>query len=239
MQFININKYVGEKKKKGQLKFFLLIIALSILYTSGMNYNNWNPTYGGWIQNVVAIVFLLFLMLNFPKSSQYHYRVDAMLLLILPFFSMMNSHSLYGQGYVDSIKTMTGCFVWVFYFVLHKYKVQESTILKAFLVISLFIVGVQIIQQFTYPNAVFGVLSDDAMIEQGVQEAAEQRNGLWRFRMGGNAYFSCIILFASIAWIRKKFNLKSATLLKSQSVAAQTAKNAIFLVWTDFLPCVG
>ncbi|MCY6294701.1 porin family protein [Bacteroides fragilis] len=35
------------------------------------------------------------------------------------------------------------------------------------------------------------------------------------------------------------FNLKSATLLKSQSVAAQTAKNAIFLVWTDFLPCVG
>ena len=34
-------------------------------------------------------------------------------------------------------------------------------------------------------------------------------------------------------------HLKSATLLKSQSVAAQTAKNAIFLVWTDFLPCVG
>ena len=38
---------------------------------------------------------------------------------------------------------------------------------------------------------------------------------------------------------KKIFNLKSATLLKSQSVAAQTAKNAIFLVWTDFLPCVG
>ena len=35
------------------------------------------------------------------------------------------------------------------------------------------------------------------------------------------------------------YHLKSATLLKSQSVAAQTAKNAIFLVWTDFLPCVG
>ena len=37
----------------------------------------------------------------------------------------------------------------------------------------------------------------------------------------------------------EEINLKSATLLKSQSVAAQTAKNAIFLVWTDFLPCVG
>ena len=41
-------------------------------------------------------------------------------------------------------------------------------------------------------------------------------------------------LFAQFA-----ISLKSATLLKSQSVAAQTAKNAIFLVWTDFLPCVG
>lgn len=51
------------------------------------------------------------------------------------------------------------------------------------------------------------------MIEQGVQEAAEKRNGLWRFRMGGNAYFSCIILFASIAWIRKKFNMKVAILM--------------------------
>ena len=41
-------------------------------------------------------------------------------------------------------------------------------------------------------------------------------------------------------WLRKTLLiLKSATLLKSQSVAAQTAKNAIFLVWTDFLPCVG
>ena len=39
--------------------------------------------------------------------------------------------------------------------------------------------------------------------------------------------------------LEKHNNLKSATLLKSQSVAAQTAKNAIFLVWTDFLPCVG
>ena len=38
---------------------------------------------------------------------------------------------------------------------------------------------------------------------------------------------------------RNSIRLKSATLLKSQSVAAQTAKNAIFLVWTDFLPCVG
>ena len=42
-----------------------------------------------------------------------------------------------------------------------------------------------------------------------------------------------------IVEMQNVYHLKSATLLKSQSVAAQTAKNAIFLVWTDFLPCVG
>ena len=60
---------------------------------------------------------------------------------------------------------------------------------------------------------------------------------------GGNYQMIILISFhpSTFADVFNKleFNLKSATLLKSQSVAAQTAKNAIFLVWTDFLPCVG
>lgn len=154
MFFININKYVGEKKRKGQFIFFFIIIALSILYTSGFSYVNWNSTYGGWIKNVVAILFMLFLVLYWPKNRDYHFKVDALLLLLIPFCSIWNTHSLYGQDYIDSIKTLTGCFVWVFYFFLHKYKVQESTILKAVLAIALFVVAAQVIQQFTYPNRV-------------------------------------------------------------------------------------
>lgn len=98
-------------------------------------------------------------------------------------------------------------------FFLHKYKVQESTILKAILAIALFVVAVQVIQQFTYPNTLFGVMNEDTMIEEGVKEAAEQRNGLWRFRIGGNAYFTCIILFTSIVWMRKHFSSKLLVLM--------------------------
>lgn len=213
MNIININKYVSEKKRKGQFIFFFIIIALSILYTSGFSYVNWNSTYGGWIKNVVAILFMLFLVLYWPRSKDYHFKFDALLLLLIPFCSMWNTHSLYGQDYIDSIKTLTGCFLWVFYFFLHKYKVQESTILKAFLAIALFVVAAQVIQQFTYPNAFFGILNEDTMIEEGVKEAAEQRNGLWRFRISGTAYVTSVILFASVVWMRKRFNSKLLVLM--------------------------
>ncbi len=215
MQIIDINKYIGERKIKGQQKYFFIILAFALLCTHGLSYVNWNYTYGGWALNIIAIVLSLFFLLNFSKmkSTECHYRADALLLLLIPFFSIFNTHSLYGQDYMDSIKGMTGCFIWVFYFVLHKYKVQESTILRALLVISLFIVAVQVVQQFTYPNAVFGVLSDDAMVEKGAKEAAEQRNGLWRFRMGENAYYTCIILFACAVWVRRKFNMKLIILM--------------------------
>ena len=56
---------------------------------------------------------------------------------------------------------------------------------------------------------------------------------IWANKEGGGSSDSKLFR------IKNEHILKSATLLKSQSVAAQTAKNAIFLVRTDFLPCVG
>ena len=103
-----------------------------------------------------------------------------------------------------------GQFIWIIYFLLHKYKVQEQTILKVLFWVSLFLIGVQIIQQFTYPNAPFGTMSENAMIEKHAMEAAEQRNGLWRFRMHQNGYYTAPILFAMWIWIRKKTSLKLA-----------------------------
>lgn len=209
---MNIEKYTGEPRKKQRL-FLIIIIALAVLYTAGFSYINWNPTYGGWIQNVISILFFLFLIINLPKGRKYNFKSEILLLIILPFISSINTYMLYGQSFYDSIRALTGNFVWVFYFVLHKYKVQESTILKAFLIISLFIAGVQILQQFTYPNALFGVSDEDSVIEKGLTEIAEKRNGLWRFRMAVNGYFTAPILFACLMWARKKINNKLIILI--------------------------
>lgn len=214
MKFININQYVGEKKRKGQMGSFLIILVMIVLYTNAFGYVGWNSTYGGWIKNIIAIIFLAFMLLNWPKSRKFHFRSEMFLLSFLPFLSILNTNSLYGQGYLDSIKTLSsGCLVWIFYILLHKYKVQEATILKVFLAIALFVVAVQVIQQFTYPHALFGIRNEETMAEKGLIDYAEQRNGLWRFRLNGGQYFPILILFACAVWIRERFNNKLMILI--------------------------
>ena len=203
---MNIEKYTNDIKQRREWIYLFLILAVLILYTSGLSYVNWNPTTSGWTKQIVSLILLAFFLLHFPKSKSYHFRGEVMLLMLIPYLSSFNTNALYGQSFYDSIRVLSSNFVWIFYFILHRYKLKESTILKAFLIFSLAIVAIQIIQQFTYPNAFFGVASEDSLIETGRTEVAEQRNGLWRFRMGNNAYFTCICLFAMLMWARKKMS---------------------------------
>lgn len=196
----------SKKNKRRQRVFVIFALALIVLYTSFFSYVNWNPTYGGWISNLVAIGFIGFLFFSRPKGRQYNFKGPVLCLMLLPFISMLNTNVLYGQTFIDSFKALIDNFVWVFYFILHKYKIKESTVIKIFLITALFIVALQIIQQFTYPNAMFGVASQDQQIERKMLEAAEQRNGLWRFRIMGANAFAAIVLFAFMTFVRKKMN---------------------------------
>ncbi len=205
---LNLEKYTGERHMSRQWPFVLLIIVLAILYTSFFSYSNWNSTIGGWIINALSILFVIHLALCWPKGTGYNFKTEILLLILLSYTSCINTYIFYGQSFYDSIRALTGNFVWVFYFFLHRYRVQEATILKAFLIISLFIVGVQTVQQFTYPNALFGIYSEDNMVEYGLKDMAEQRNGIWRFRMHQNGYFTAPVLFAILMWVRKRINTR-------------------------------
>jgi hypothetical protein len=69
---------------------------------------------------------------------------------------------------------------------------------------------IQIIQQFTFPKAYFGVRDETAMSTKNFEEIAEVRNGLWRFRMHANGFFTTPILFALWVWIKKKLDMQGA-----------------------------
>jgi hypothetical protein len=69
---------------------------------------------------------------------------------------------------------------------------------------------IQIIQQFTFPHVYFGVEDETAMLTHGHEEIAEMRNGLWRFRMHANGFFTTPILFALWVWIKKKLDMQGA-----------------------------
>lgn len=194
-------QYKGNVKK--QRIALVLLLAYVVLLTSGLENVNWNATYGGWANNIVSLGLLGYLFCSQTNSRQFHFRTLVLCLIWIPFISIFNSWSIYSQSPSRSFLLMTSQSTWIIYFLLHKYKVQEQVVLKVFFYIALFLVGIQIVQQFTYPNAPFGTMSLEMMIEKNAVEAAEQRNGLWRFRMHQNGYYTAPILFAMWIWIRK------------------------------------
>lgn len=199
------NRYLGGKTTLNQWKQIILLIGLFVLFDSGFNYVNWNPTYAGWLQKIVTIVLVLFLFFGRIIKPSCHFRNEVMVLMLLPFLSIINSFTYYNQSLYNSVLALSASFVWIIYFLLHRYKVSEAVVMKTFLIVSLFVVAVQIIQQFTYPNALFGVSSPNDL-ENGITEIAEQRNGIWRFRMHHNGYYTVPILFAAWYWFRQHFD---------------------------------
>lgn len=192
---------------------FILLIAYVVLVTSGLENINWNPTYGGWFNKIVSLGLFGYMICSRPYVEQCHFRTLVQLLMWIPFISIFNSWSIYSQSPSRSFLLMLSQSTWIIYFLLHKYKIQEGTILKVFFYIALFLVGIQVVQQFTYPNAPFGTMSEDVMIDRQVLEAAEQRNGLWRFRMHQNGYYTAPILFAMWVWVRNKVSPKLVVLI--------------------------
>lgn len=179
---IAIEKYIGENKlSSSQTKSLILIIGLIILLTSGFSYVNWNPTYGGWIEKIVFISLAFYFFLNKTNSKQYNFHKEIILLTFIPFISIFNSWSIYSQSIYDGLTATLSSFIWVVYFLLPRYKLSEATILKIFLFVAIFIAAVQVLQQITYPNVLFGI-SRAEDLDAVHAELAEQRNGLWRFR---------------------------------------------------------
>lgn len=202
-----ISKYIGKTTKGTDKYAIIILIFIIILKTNIFNYINWNPTYGGWINNLLSLGLVFYWLFYIKGSTEMNFRKEIYLMMFLPFLSVFNSWNIYNQPLSSGTWVLIGHFTWIVYFILHKYKISESALLKVFFIASLAIVLIQIVQQITYPEALFGVMNTEEMIEKGAKEAAEIRNGLWRFRMHFNAYFTAPILFVSWLWIQKKFNI--------------------------------
>lgn len=199
-----MNKIFGDKLSQRDMFVMAGIIILVIIHTECFDYLFWNSVYGGWARNITGIMFFVWFLLFGNKNSKiFYFHRMVVLMMFLPFLSVVNSWALYGQSPFLGIKnTIYDTAVWVVYFLLHKYYVKETVILKTFFLIALFIAVIQIVQQFTYPVAVFGVYSAQEMIERGMLELAEERNGLWRFRISGASFFTMPIIL--VLWIRMR-----------------------------------
>lgn len=202
-----LDKYLGGKLCGKQKLYVILIVAFVLLLSNGLKYSYWNPTYGGWITKLIYLYFIWFFIRLSTRNPNYHFRTEVLLLTFLQLPSMVNAWMYFNQSFIQSLTVDLAAFSYVTYFMLHHYRVEERTIMKAILFMALLIVGIQLFQQFSYPNCWFGIHDEE---KQAItKELAEQRNGLWRFRMHINGFYTCPILFAAWIWLQRKFDIRT------------------------------
>ena len=189
----------------------VVLVILMALFTNFFYFSNWNVTIAGRLWNLTYILLILFYFAYYRRKNQsMHFSRIVTFLAFFPFLSSISSYTEFGQSFISSIPVLLSGATWIVYFLLHKYKVGEASILQSFLIISLIILFLQVIQQFTYPQAYFGVYSEEKISQfTGTMEKVDIRNGLYRFRIAINGFFTCPVLFYLWISVRKRVNLSN------------------------------
>lgn len=212
----------------------LLILALFAIFTRGLNYVGW-PIQTSTFPRVLSVLLLIYFVFKVHLTEQQNFRYYILALAFMPFASAIYSFKEYGQPFFDSIKGTLPSMIWLLYFILHQYKVKPGSFFKAVFYVAIFIALVQIIQQFTYNNILFGVNVDVDNMNPD-EELAPNRNGLWRFRFGDTGYFAAIVLFTLWCSFQKskKINLRLGItfLLMLVSIYLTLTRQIIFAALT-------
>lgn len=199
-----LNKYFGGKTIGKQKLYLIAITIIWTIFCKGFSFSYWNNNLN-YIEFIFVLFVLFYTFATWGKASQKHFKSIVILFSILPFFSAINSYIYFEQSPFESIRAIFKVtFIPLTYFVLHKLKLQEATILKSFFLTTLFILILQVVQQFTYPTFYFGGYTE-AQIEllNLDSKSVEMRNGLYRFRIEG--LLSPLFLFIFWIWVTKKY----------------------------------
>lgn len=205
---MRIRDYYGGILPRRQNQYKWWISAYFLISTSCIKFIYWPHTLSYLTRAYGLMATALFLFGRKAKTAvRRNYSVLVLTVTLFPFLSIYNSYAIYGQDpFISFLKTSQNL-IFLLYFVLHHYRVGEAAILRSFLFYASATVVIQIVQQFTYPYACFGLESaKNIMLESGSMEAAEMRNGLWRFRVGLNGYFAVPIIFSTCMWLKKKYD---------------------------------
>lgn len=187
---------------------FVVLFSLLVIVNQGFAYVDWNLAFWNPILKTYGLVLLWVVVFRYLPFSNCNFKYFVLFQSFFPFVTIITSFQIYGQDFLSSIKVLLFHLIWLSYFMFHKMKISEKTIIKVFFTYSFFVLFLQIYQQFTYPNAAFGILSDEGAFMLGKTENIEIRNGLYRFRMG-NGYITIVILLYFIEIYKNKMRLNS------------------------------
>ena len=169
---------------------YIFIVALILLFSRCFSYVGWNPTLGGQVTNAFLLVLLVYCIANFRRIPRSSMRSFVLLLMILPFVSIIGSFTIHGQNVNEGSRATLFTLTYLFYFILYILKIDYQVVLKMSVCFGLFWVIMEIVQQFTYPTVWFATRI--ASLDNDV----EIRNGIYRYNMEGRE-FGLLLLFYS------------------------------------------
>lgn len=214
---ITVNNHSGKLKQR-HLK--ILYFAGILLFSNVFRFNFLPSQFHLLLWTVYFALFLFSVFYCIPVfgfKKRFHFTKAVVPLTILPLLTIPISFSLYGQSPFSSFKALMICGVWASYFLFHLSGISEKSILKVLLFSALFTLSIQVIQQFTYPDALFGLMSEELLEKAERVDDIEIRNGIYRFLTADNSYMAIIILLSSLSAYfinaRRKYLVWSALML--------------------------
>lgn len=220
---------------KVQSRYVAYVLFALIIVTQGVSYVHWNEGFWNPLIKLVSVIWAFYLFTHRDLLSC-RFKGLICFFAFYPLVSIFTSSEMYEQDVSVSIKAVSVNFVWLTYFFLHKIKLSEYTIIKSFAIFSLIILGLQVIQQFTFPVADFGVYSQEVVQALGREEKADFRNGLYRFWVNQGSYLTIVVLLFFLIKIENRFSIAKLLFVLLMSVSIylsltrQVMASAIFVV---------
>ena len=199
-----LRTYLDTKLNGTERGKLTVIVLMLILAYNGLSYRYYPHILSLFFSGLCFLMFIMYCA-HFRHIKRASFSSIVIVLAFLPYLSIINTASIFNQPIIETmLKLVNWTFVWMLYFMLHIYKVKESTILQSFQWLGITIVVIQIIQQFTYPNALFGVFKEENLSG----ELASMRNGIYRFRVDNNMFYTLPFMLVLLSWLQKKFEIK-------------------------------
>lgn len=220
---------------KVQSRYVAYILIALVIITHGVSYVHWNEGFWNPLIKLVSVVWAFYIFTHRDLLSC-RFKGLICFLAFYPLVSIFTSAEMYEQGESISLKAVLINFVWFIYFYLHKIKLNEQTIIKAFSIFALIVVGLQVFQQFTYPAADFGVYTPEIMQALGRPEKVDIRNGIYRFRIDQNSYITVVVLLFFLFKLKDKFSIRTLSFVVLMLVSIylaltrQVMASALFVV---------
>jgi hypothetical protein len=135
---------------------------------------------------------MLFIFLIKKKKflPEMNFKWFVLLLMLLPWLSSLTAYFIHKQPFHLSIYMLRYEFIWLLYFILHYFKLDNKDIIKIIFFFAITWTVINIIQQFTFPSFWFYTRSDNP--ETG--RTLEIRMGIYRF-MIANVFVVVFALF--------------------------------------------